>query len=72
MEKVQMCIWNGLLDYGRASWYNCLGAIKRHMAAQQALLESFDKLWGWNNVICSAIGRFVKWYYDEPHKGFIS
>jgi hypothetical protein len=73
IEKVQSCIWSGLLDYGRASWYNCLGlgAIKRHSIVKQALLESFDKLWGQNNVICSRIGRFVGWYYDGPWRGFI-
>jgi hypothetical protein len=72
IEKVQMCIWNGLLDYGTASWYNSLGTMKRRPIAEQALLELFDKLWGQNNVICSRIGRFVKWCYDGPCRGFIS
>jgi hypothetical protein len=72
IEKVQMCIWNGLLDYCTASWYNSLGTMKRRLIAEQALLELFDKLWGQNNVICSRIGRFVKWCYDGPCRGFIS
>jgi hypothetical protein len=72
IEKVQMCILNGLLDYGTASWYNSLGTMKRRPIAEQALLELFDKLWGQNIVICSRIGRFVKWCYDGPCRGFIS
>jgi hypothetical protein len=71
IEKVQTCIWNGLLDNCRASWYNCLGTIKRRPIVKQALLESFDKIWGPNNVICSRIGRFVRCYYDGPCRGLI-
>jgi hypothetical protein len=35
-------------------------------------LEFFYKRWGKNHVICVREGRFIKWSYDSPHRGFIS
>ncbi len=69
--RMQKAIWDALFDYHRATRRRCVKNIKQSPTFEHKILENFDKRWQKNHVICVKEGRFIKWCYNSPHRGFI-
>lgn len=63
-QKIQNLIWNSLLDSGRVASNRCLGLARFQPSRKHVLLESCDKIWGKNQVICLRIDSYVQWFFD--------
>jgi hypothetical protein len=72
VHKRQKFIWDVLVDCGSATWAKCVKLFKHVLIKEMKYLKKFDKSWGKHKVICDKRGRFIKWCYDGPQKGFVS
>jgi hypothetical protein len=58
--KIELVIWQGLIDYGRGDWAKTVALITKDPSASIKTLARFDKAWGCYKSICQQEGMRVK------------
>jgi hypothetical protein len=59
-EKLEHCIWLGLIDYGRMAWKKTLDKCKHNPAKTNSSKAKFRIQW------CTG-GVFAEWIEDRPY-----
>jgi hypothetical protein len=59
-EKMQNCIWLGIVDYGRVAWNKTLAKCKTNPASARKTKDKFRVQW------CSG-SVFAEWINGRPH-----
>jgi hypothetical protein len=64
--KLDRCIWEGQVDYGRIKWAKTLSEIASSPSAKQAFFKEFDETLC--HAICAKDNKKVWWSYHMPNK----
>jgi hypothetical protein len=64
--KIELIIWQGLVDYGRGDWAKAVALIRKDLDKSEKALVRFDEDWGQYETICKREGMRVTWVTMVP------